>query len=433
MSTMIAKNQTAVALDLEQLSVPDNEIPASGQVTLTDFASIFEIQDDPELSAHIAAGNVILNIDGVDLSLADSAAWAAPLTVASVSDLLPSPVYVDYYDAGTSDVGSSPTTLGLDTARQSDALFALSSDQVTVQSGGTGDYFVRYEVTFDESDSSNRVCECWLEIDTGSGFSEVTASRSRFSHWDEHGIVTDNTAGRSAILSLSNGDIIRVRGEVTTGSSNYTTSAGGVSLIIMSIGSTGPAGAQGPAGSGSTITVQDGGSTVSGGPHATLNFVGMSATDAGGSVATVAPVYGSEYESDLDKTYRFTNGTAYDEMHKCTTGNKPAGTYRIEWTYIWSYNNTSNNFRCRVTVDDTTQLYEQDDGWSGAFDLHQQEPKDKDGTGDGGTDQRHVTTSWADVTFASSGTHDIDIDISSSVAGQIASVHRSAIAIYRVS
>jgi hypothetical protein len=430
---MIAKNQTAVALDLEQLSVPDNEIPASGQVTLTDFASIFEIQDDPELSAHIAAGNVILNIDGVDLSLADSAAWAAPLTVASVSDLLPSPVYVDYYDAGTSDVGSSPTTLGLDTARQSDALFALSSDQVTVQSGGTGDYFVRYEVTFDESDSSNRVCECWLEIDTGSGFSEVTASRSRFSHWDEHGIVTDNTAGRSAILSLSNGDIIRVRGEVTTGSSNYTTSAGGVSLIIMSIGSTGPAGAQGPAGSGSTITVQDGGSTVSGGPHATLNFVGMSATDAGGSVATVAPVYGSEYESDLDKTYRFTNGTAYDEMHKCTTGNKPAGTYRIEWTYIWSYNNTSNNFRCRVTVDDTTQLYEQDDGWSGAFDLHQQEPKDKDGTGDGGTDQRHVTTSWADVTFASSGTHDIDIDISSSVAGQIASVHRSAIAIYRVS
>jgi len=77
------------------------------------------------------------------------------------ADIAPEPaVYVDYYDAGTTDVGM-PTTLGLDTSRQSNALFVLASDQVTVQAGGAGDYAVRYEVSFRESDSSNR------EVDTG--------------------------------------------------------------------------------------------------------------------------------------------------------------------------------------------------------------------------------------------------------------------------
>ena len=37
MTVLIAVNQTAGALTLAQLSVPDREIPASGQVTLTDW------------------------------------------------------------------------------------------------------------------------------------------------------------------------------------------------------------------------------------------------------------------------------------------------------------------------------------------------------------------------------------------------------------
>lgn len=144
-------------------------------------------------------------------------------------------------------------------------------------------------------------------------------------------------------------------------------------------------------------------------------------------------VYGTEYQSDVDRTFRDTTGTSFFEAHKLTTSNIPAGTYRIEWNYVWSYNATNSNFRCRVTVDDSTQLYEQTDGGSGSYDLHQQEPKDRDGSGDGGTDQRHITAFWADVTFASSGTHEIDIDIASDGGGIAASIHLSTIAIYRVS
>ena len=60
--TLIAKNQTGVALTLSQLSVPNNELPASpATVTLTDFATVNEIQDDVELIAHITADDVIIS------------------------------------------------------------------------------------------------------------------------------------------------------------------------------------------------------------------------------------------------------------------------------------------------------------------------------------------------------------------------------------
>lgn len=145
-------------------------------------------------------------------------------------------------------------------------------------------------------------------------------------------------------------------------------------------------------------------------------------------------VYGTEYESELDMTFRSTIGPTLFEAHKFTTANKPAGTYRIEWNYIWSYDNRSTNFQCQVTLDDTTQLYAQTAAVpGGGYDMHQEEPTDRDGTGDGGTSQRHVTSYWTDVTFSLAGTHEIDIDIASNVSGVRASIHRSTIAIYRVS
>lgn len=83
---VIAKNQTAGALALDQLPVPDNEIPASGQVTLTDYVSIAEIQQDPQLLAHIVATDAIVNVDGVDLSAADSEAFVATVPNTTFTD-----------------------------------------------------------------------------------------------------------------------------------------------------------------------------------------------------------------------------------------------------------------------------------------------------------------------------------------------------------
>ena len=83
---VIAKNQTAGALALDQLPVPGNEIPASGQVTLTDYVSIAEIQQDPQLLAHIVATDAIVNVDGVDLSTADSEAFVSTVPNTTFTD-----------------------------------------------------------------------------------------------------------------------------------------------------------------------------------------------------------------------------------------------------------------------------------------------------------------------------------------------------------
>jgi len=143
-------------------------------------------------------------------------------------------------------------------------------------------------------------------------------------------------------------------------------------------------------------------------------------------------VFGDSYQSVVDRTFRSTTGTSFSQVQRLTTSSLDAGTYRIEWNYVWSYNATNTNFKCRVQLDNTTELYEQTNGGAGAYDYQQQEPKDRDGSGDGGTDQRHVAAFWADKTLTA-GVHVIDIDVASSSGGILASIHLSTIAIYRVS
>ena len=133
MATIIAKNQTGGALAVAELPIPDQEIPASGQVTLTDYATVTEIQDSAEIVAYINSGDVLLNDGSNDLTQAES------LNIASTY-LQMSSVYVEYYGAGADSVTTSASTLVLDTTRQSNSLFVLAGNQITVQTGGGGDY-----------------------------------------------------------------------------------------------------------------------------------------------------------------------------------------------------------------------------------------------------------------------------------------------------
>jgi hypothetical protein len=87
-TVIIAKNQTAGDLALTKLSAPDSKIPASGQVTLTDYNFVWDIQEDAELRAHITAGDVLLNVDGVDLDQAESLVAASPPAPSKDTDTL---------------------------------------------------------------------------------------------------------------------------------------------------------------------------------------------------------------------------------------------------------------------------------------------------------------------------------------------------------
>jgi len=286
MATIIAKNQTGGALAVAELPIPDQEIPASGQVTLTDYAAVTEIQDSAEITAYITSGDVILNDGSNDLTQAES------LNIASTYMQMSS-VYVEYYGAVAYSVTTSASTLVLDTTRQSNSLFVLAGDQVTVQAGGGGDYLVRYDCTSDESGTGGQGMDVWLEIDGV----EVTASRSKLEHYTT---MTDNTGGRSMLLTLADAEVLRLRGQLTGGTGALDCMAGGINLVITTVGADGAAGPTGATGAGSSVIVQDGGATVSGGPHGTLNFIGLSCTDAGGGTADInqnAAVYVDYYDS----------------------------------------------------------------------------------------------------------------------------------------
>ena len=283
MSVIIAQNQTGGALTLNELPIPNNQIPASGNVTLTNYATVSEIQNDSELFALIRGGSVLLNVDGVTLTQAESAAAASPVIQATGA-------FANYYnDAAYTGITTSVSTLPFPDTRISNAAFTIdgSGEQVTINTAGT--YRVDFGCSPAETSNSDITADMWLELDTGSGFSEVPGTRARFFH-DSN---TEEGGNSSfAIITMASTDIFRIRAQVVDGSDQLNTLANSLRLSIHTVGANGAAGAtgpQGPAGSGSTIIIEDEGSNIPNTPHSNLNFVGagVTATDGGSGVATI--------------------------------------------------------------------------------------------------------------------------------------------------
>ncbi len=405
----------------------------TGEIIIIDTDYIFAAIPSPESAAEIAQGTVVtanlVDAKG-DLLAATADNVIARLPVGTDTHVLMADsaeasgikwaasgggaaVYVDYYGSGSTSVGTSATTLGLDTSRQSDAAFVLSSDEVTVQAGAGGDYRISFDVTFDESDSNKRCVETWLEIDG----SEVVAMRARGAHTDSD---IDDTSGREAILTLAAGEVLRLRSQVTEGSGSYSTLTGGVSLLVHTIGGNGPTGQTGATGSGSTIAVKDDGVLVAGGPHDTINFVGMDATDAGSGTADITNVYGSGFSSEQSEALGTTTLGSFGNYITLTTASVLPGIYKIVWSYTWSYDNTGNDFLGRLLFDGSDTLMS-----------HRQEPKDSSGSGPAGTNQRFLAAGFAFVTLSVTGTHTFELDFASA-GGHTAAIYRGALEFLRV-
>jgi hypothetical protein len=83
-------------------------------------------------------------------------------------------VFIDAYASLSQSISSTPgtpTTVLFDTIRSSDgALLTLSSGEVTVSAANT--YEINYRVSTDNGNTVRAVCRTFLELDTGSGFTE---------------------------------------------------------------------------------------------------------------------------------------------------------------------------------------------------------------------------------------------------------------------
>lgn len=197
------------------------------------------------------------------------------------------------------------------------------------------------------------------------------------------------TTGRKTLVSLDAGDYLTVQ---VCRESGGNCDIHHLSAFVKSM--QGEKGDQGPTGAGSSVIVKDETLAVSGGPFSEIDFHGsdISVADGGGgravvTIASSAPVYGSQSQ-DIENLVAASTSANWrtTPFLTLTTGNLPAGRYRICWHYIWRHTSTSRDFRAKVLHNSTD--YTNDDGIVGGANGHMQEPKDA------GSDQRFHTQAF---------------------------------------
>lgn len=87
-----------------------------------------------------------------------------------------------------------------------------------------------------------------------------------------------------------------------------------------------------------------------------------------------------------------------------------AGTYDLQTSYVWSLDDTGQDFQARFSVNGTF------------IEFHRQEPKDKEGGGDGGTDQRYPA-SYSEPVTLTSGANTLKLQFKGSVDNKKAAIH----------
>lgn len=197
--------------------------------------------------------------------------------------------YFDAYGTGSDTISNSPTytDIQLDIQRKitSDFSHTLGSAEVTINTDGT--YVLTYSVTTSVSGTSRTESEAKLQLDTGSGFTDVPGSLARM--YNRTATQGESTGTRSFAMDLSAGDILKVQATRISGGGTVSLVPNGSSLTIMRVEGIGPSGPPGVDGT-NTISFQDEGVSIANTPHGTLNFLGstVTVTDAGSGVASVS-------------------------------------------------------------------------------------------------------------------------------------------------
>jgi len=212
--------------------------------------------------------------------------------------------------------------------------------------------------------------------------------------------------------NLTAGDFVTVQLQNTGGSGTIVANA--LFCIERCTGAQGPQGAAG----GSTITVQEEGSTVASN-ISQINFVGptTTVTSPGAGqivVTTLSGGFGANYAYITSDSLDTTNSTTYQVKATLSTGSIPAGTYRVGWHYNWYYTSTSRRFDVRVRLNDTTDIGE-----------HLEEPSDS------ATNQRRSPGGFANITVGAS-TNSITLEYRSSNGSDTAGIANARLEFWRV-
>ena len=314
--------------------------------------------------------------------------------------------YFDVYDnTGGQVIGDvTPVVINLDAIRTDSGGgdFTLAADEVTINVTGT--YRIDFRVTLDQTSETRMTARSWLELNDVEVDGSIALGYLRSTQGG-------SSASASLVLDLVATDILRLVSIITdTALATATTVADASGLTITAAGSNGQDGADGA----ETLIIKDEGTNVANTPHSELNFVGdgVVVSDAGGGVATVALIFGDEFNSAESLGTSTTTSSTLQQKLRLSV-NVPNGTYIVFWSATGGNSGEERGFRFQVQLDDTTDL--------------------TDGTariaeGDAST--------WAEpkgghAVLALNGAHDIDMDFAAS--GGTATIRDARLTLWRVS
>ena len=144
-------------------------------------------------------------------------------------------IYANQTVAQTAINGTSQNLVFDNDALQSPAaVFSLNTTTGELAINKTGIFKIDYRATADTNDGTRRTTETLLEIDTGSGFAEISASlgSSRAYSYNRNNASGENTASAQAILNVTTGDVIRIRIRRSNGTGIVQTVPSGTSISV---------------------------------------------------------------------------------------------------------------------------------------------------------------------------------------------------------
>ena len=169
------------------------------------------------------------------------------------------PSFNAYDSTGGQDV-TSASTVAINTVRENiGSLINYSSGTFTAQKD-TKVLVSFYVSTINSSNGSRSSSQAWLEVDTGSGWTEVPGTRINLYN-------RNNNEGRATgsgdlVYDVSSGDVFRVRAERAGGGDSISTIADGSGIVFSELssqpGPRGPKGEPGTINSNAIITESDG-------------------------------------------------------------------------------------------------------------------------------------------------------------------------------
>jgi len=141
-------------------------------------------------------------------------------------------IFYGYDSLGGQTFTSASITLNIDLETISDAsMITLSNDVITFHKSGT--FFVISNISIGQTSNSRTEWRGYMEIDAGSGFSEVIGTRA--AGYSRNGAQDGSTGSISTVLDIEANSEFRVRVMRESGSGTLSTIQYGSRLVIVKL------------------------------------------------------------------------------------------------------------------------------------------------------------------------------------------------------